>query len=625
MKVYRIPVWDNDSGVTHIATTWQIASDPEFKNIVKEVVDSTKYLDFWAVNFVVPKGKVYYIRAKRKFKEVENNTWIGPKKIVNDEAGLSEIIKPELKIETPYINNVDLDYEKGLTITLVPFKGNVPHIGTTWIIKNTNTGELLYKSINDSKNLTELNIDPKDIDFLNIPYITVTVLFHGKLGIESAPNTEVIELANKYFKINANKDIVPSEMDYEGTVEQTTVRKVNLYKAELFTIDNKKVCEGNVNNNKFVFSSSCLDPMMSYKVVLTLGYDNDDTKTFKVTYTFYTNTVTEKVLFNRNRTYKEILNVLHKDTCLVIDKENEDLKDNGLNTSIQMLTEETYVGIIPMVSKDNKVKAYFFSKNDGYFNYIKPMNGFNQGFSKYIKFELTPDNTLYVDTVEAVKINNDIKEVKVLHMFDFNPYTFELRYLKSIRRDDEFITDHNTNAYGVLNGEFYWAGISADDRTKVVVRKVDKNTKNMVTIYENRLDANDSDNIDNVMFARIPEDRFIIVPQYYNNTKEFFGYVLDLSKNTTYKLFTIPKEVRNKHVNVQTLDNGNVLIERTQLDNGNLYYAIINVEDTKNIVTKYTSPMINKDIELSNTIKLKSGNIIEFGFINNKGTSTLWE
>jgi len=623
MKVFRIPVWDNDNGVVHESTTWQLASDINFENIIQEVIESTEYLNYWKVNVVIPANKVYYVRAKRNFKGIKNNNWIGPKKVLNDESGLSEIIKPELKIDEPYINNINLDYEGGLTIKLTPFKGNVPHLATSWIIKDASSGKIIYKSLFDTKNLTELNVDP-DI-FINIPYIIIITLFHGKLGIESAPNIEIVEISKKYFELVANEKIVSSDIDYIGTIKQTTSETVKLEKAELFDSSNKKICSGDINNNEFKFSSSCLVPGMSYTVRLTIIYGNDKPSVSKIRFSFFTKSTTEKVIFNKERKYREIYNILNKDKVLVVDKKNGNLELNGLNTNIQMLTEETYVGAIPFISKDNKLKAYFFSKNDGMFNYIKPLEGFNKEFKKYIKAELTPGNILYIDTITTKTDNNGNKyDIKTLHIFKFNPYTFEIEFIKSVERDDEFITDFNSNAYGVLNGEFYWAGIDKNDKTKVIIRKVNKNTFDLVTLVNDKLDKNVDKEMDNILFTRITEDRFVVIPQYYNDDNELFGFVFDVSKKETYKLFTVPKEIRNNHVTINTLDNGSAIIQRTQLEDGKLYYVIINSEHSDTVETKYQELMIDKDVELTNNIKLKSGNIIQFGFKNGKGTSILW-
>jgi len=625
MKVFRIPAWDNSSGVTHVATTWQIASDINFENIIQEVIDSTEYLNYWKVNVVVPVGKIYYVRAKRKFAEVENDIWIGPKKVLNDEAGLSEIIKPEAKIEQPYVENIVLDHEDGLTITLTPYRGTVPHSSTSWVIKDTNTGEILYKSLFDTENLTELNISPTTVDFSNISHITLITLFHGELGVESAPTIETIELSKQYYEIIANKKIVPSDLDYTGSIKELTTRVVTLKRAELFDLTGKKICDGEVVDNEYKFSSACLVPNMSYTVKLTLTFDNDDSTEFTTSYSFFTKTISEKIVFDRGREYKEIYNVLHKDECLVLDKENNDLENNGLNTDIQTLSEETYVGVIPFVAKDGLVKGYFFSKNDGMFNYIKPIEGFDKEFKKYLKVELTPGNILYVDTI-TTKTDEDGNEydVRTLHIFKFNPYTFEVSFIKSIDREDEFITDFNSNAYGVLNGEFYWTSIDNNDRTKVIIRKIDKDTLDLVTIKNERLDTTVDKEMDNILFARILGDRFAIIPQYYNDDNEFFGYILDVSKDEIYKLFTIPAEVRNKHVFINTLDNGNILIQRTQLEDGKLYYVVIDAEHADVIETKYQELMVDADLELTSNVKLKSGNILQFGFVDDKGTSVLW-
>ena len=625
MKVFKIPVWDNDSGVTHESTTWQLATDTEFKNIITEVVDSTKYLNYWAVNIVVPKGKIYYVRSQRKFKEVENERWIGPKKVINEDAGLSEIIKPEMKIEDPYISDINLDYEKGLTVTLSPFKGNVPHESTTWLIRDMETGELLYSSMSDTKNKITLNIKPKEIDFSTIPYIVITTLFHGKLGIESAPSIETIEIGKKYYDIVANKKIVPSEENYEGLIKQTTVRKVTLKKAALLLMDKNLITEATVKDNSYVFDSKYLVPNMSYTVKLYLTFDNDDKTMFTASYDFFTKTISEKVVFDRARKYNELDEVEHNNTCLVVDTIDMSEGTNGLLEDIQTLTEEFYVGIIPMFGRDKKLKSYFFSRNDHMLNYTRNLV-FNEPHSKFIKFELTPSNKLYVDTVTSEKDKQgNVVEYRTMYIYNFNPYTQAMTLITTIKRDDEVISDINTNAYGVLNGEFYWGAVDKADATKVLIRKIDKNTNKVVTLVNKRLDEKVDIKMDNILFARTTEDRFMVIPQYYTTDKEFFGFVYDVSKDETYKLFTIPIEVRTQHVVTNTLDNGNVLIKRTQLENGKLYYGIVDGGNAKEVTTKYVEPMIDKDIELKNNIKLKSGNVISIGFKDKKGTMMLWD
>ena len=625
MKVFKIPVWDNDSGVTHESTTWQLATDSEFKNIITEVVDSTKYLNYWAVNVVVPKGKIYYVRSQRKFKEVDNKRWIGPKKVINDDAGLSEIIKPEMKIDDPYISNINLDYEKGLTITLSPYKGNVPHESTTWLIRDMETGKLLYKSMYDTKNQITLNIKPKEIDFSNIPYIVVTTLFHGKLGVESSPSIETIEVAKKYYSIVANKKIAPSEENYTGSIKQETVRTVTLKKANLFLMDDKLIAGASIKDNKFVFDSKYLIPDMSYTVKLYLTFDNNDKTMFVTSYSFFTKTISEKVVFNSGRKYNELDEVEYNNACLVIDTVDNDTNSNGLLEDVQMLTEEFYIGVIPMLGKDKQLKSYFFSRNDHKINYIKNLSDFKEKYGHFIKCELTPSNKLYIDTVVTEKDGKGEVEYRTMYVYDFNPYNQKMKYLATIKRDDEVVTDINTNAYGVLNGEFYWASIDKSDNTKVLIRKIDKDTNKMVTLVNKILDTSVNVDMDNILFARTTEDRFMIIPQYYNTDKEFFGFVYDVSKNETYKLFTIPIEIRTQHVVANTLDNGDVLIKRTQLENGKLYYGIIDGGESKTITTKYTEPMIDNDIELKNNIKLKSGNVLSIGFKNQKGTMTLWD
>jgi len=615
MQVFRIPVWDNESGLTHIATTWQIAKDKDFTSIVDQVVDSEEYLNFYKTNIIIPDGAVYWVRAKRKFKEVENDTWIGPKPVVSENTGTNELIKPPVSIEEPYVTDVNLDYEDGLTITLAPYSGSVPHKSTNWILEDLEGNKLLVR-LNDEENLLGLNIPNSEIDFTQIPYVKLRVSFNGELGAVSPVHTEVLNIGKKYYSIKANRGIVSSSENYEGEIIQETDRPVTLARAELYDVTMKKICDATIDGNKFTFDQSCLVPNQTYYVKLYIYFDNDTSTTFTTIYSIYTKDVTEKIRFDTNRTYNEIYKIVttQDDIDILHATENDKLYTEG-----EQLTEETYVGSILLLSRgvDEDFKWYFHDKNTGRLVYHKPAEGIDIGTKDMFKFELLPDNSAIVDKL--------VDNKRYVHIYDFNPYELKFASLKGYYRDDELVPDYNTNAYGVLNGELYWAAVDKNDRTKIYIRKVDRETKTLVTVFHDRLDPDDTRSIDNIIFGRILGDRFVVIPQYYSTDSEVFGFVYDVSKNERYKLFTVPEEVRTQHVKGVTLDNGNFGIFRTRLDDdGYLFFSIIPA-DGSDIITKSQNLMIPEDIELKSLIRLKSGNIIQFGYDSNgKFTQLLW-
>ena len=612
MKVFKIPVWDNSTGLTHIATSWQVATDIDFENIIYEVIDSTKYLNFIALNVDVPVGKVYYIRAKRKFKEVDNIDWIPPLKIINDDTSTSEIIKPSLNIEQPFINNYSVDYENGLTINLASYIGSVPHKATSWVIKDINTGEILYKSMYDTNNLLSITIPNDDVDFSKLDSIVSIITFHGDLSIDSSPNIEVLDLYKTYFTIDANKKIVPSDIDYIGKIIQKTEREVKLISAELFNLEGKKIADGEIDNNIFKFYSRYLIPNMSYTVKLKLNYTWYN-KDIYVRYSFFTKSMTEKIIFNKEREYNKTFTYLINNDYIVYDPVNNDLSIDGLNSNIDLITEQTYVGIIPMFSTDSKLKAYVLDKNNNRFTYVKNIEGFNKKVNNYLKIELLPNNKLYIDTI----VNNK----NTMYIYKFNPYTFKLTYLNTIVRHDEYVNTNNTNSYGVLQGELYYCSVDINDNTKIFIRKINKDTDLLETIYYGNLDNNLK--INNVVFNRIDLDRFIIIPQNNDNDNNIYGYVFNLDKNSLSRRFTIPIEVRNKNIFSIILDNGNLLLIRKDLEDSKLYYVIIDV-DISNGVYTYYKEFDYDDLLFNNLVKLKSGNFIIYNVKENKGISLLW-
>lgn len=190
--IYITPIVTG-SDLTHSGTSWQVAKDSNFTNLVVNKSNDTNNLLNLRVDLPLTKDDKYYVRHKLHFNNNSKQTaWSRPSIITKDSDGFSF---NNTVINTPRIslnvspNNTPLGgfIIKGSEFNM--FIGVGEHKSTDWNIEDSE-GNLVFERTNDKSNLTEYRIPqntlhPGKMYLIKVRYRSTTNSYsnYGKLPI----------------------------------------------------------------------------------------------------------------------------------------------------------------------------------------------------------------------------------------------------------------------------------------------------------------------------------------------------------------------------------------------------------------------------------------------------------
>jgi len=252
MKIFNIPEWDQDSGLTHYATTWVITSDSTGNNIVYQLDKSTTNLLGLDLNLEIPVGEVYYIKAMRYLKDsngndIVYNKWIGPTKLINDLSNQNDVLISKTYINTPYLIDSKVTVDKGLSLTIAPYSGDVPLKGTQIVIESL-LGKEVYSHLYDN---TTLNmVIPNSIyNFTTVEGFIIKIIHIGDLSTVSPVYKEKHSYIGDLYTIIGNlSEISP---DTNTTLEVLFNKDIytKLNSAVVKLLDDTVITNGDIVNN----------------------------------------------------------------------------------------------------------------------------------------------------------------------------------------------------------------------------------------------------------------------------------------------------------------------------------------------------------------------------------------
>jgi hypothetical protein len=160
-----IPPLDTGNDYKHTATSWQVASDPEFNNLlVNDVKDETNLTEKM-IDLPLHKDDLYYVRMKLHFDDGSSTSWSKPIIVTKDMDGFSVnntiVGTPEIISEyDPH--NFPLGGFNLKTSDFVLFTGTGNHRFTDWRIEDIN-GNLIWERRNTT-NLTEIRMPSRILE-----------------------------------------------------------------------------------------------------------------------------------------------------------------------------------------------------------------------------------------------------------------------------------------------------------------------------------------------------------------------------------------------------------------------------------------------------------------------------
>lgn len=238
MILAKLSAWKSINGLEHIATTWEIASDIEFKNVLETVENSKSMMMTLYSSIEVPVNTIYYIRAKRHYSNMSVGYWCKPIEVTNHYKKVTNLLyQKEIHIETPYVyvKQEEILNNETLTINTSQFEcDNDKHYCTSYFIYDENN-KLIYSKLMDSKNLTSITIENKSIYKQN-KQLKFAVIFKGESGIESKAGLKTIKLDRTInYKILTNLLNVKEETDLTINIDVIDdTRPLNIHSVHLY-------------------------------------------------------------------------------------------------------------------------------------------------------------------------------------------------------------------------------------------------------------------------------------------------------------------------------------------------------------------------------------------------------
>jgi len=270
-------------GWTHDATDWQVAEDPDFKNIVKESLGDTKnklvkIFDDSDLDY----SKSYYARARVVFNkglsewsnvDIVKFEDLDPIKVTLDLPTL--LATPEIKL------NFDPNNVPGglFTISTTPLNAstNVKHIVTNWIIEDSNNN-VVWSSLNDGENLTDIFVSYPILKEGETYFIKVSHVASSNdvspLGILTftVPKIPEIEVLSNLTDIPGDEDLVVKL----SPIENLKTLEWRFYAAGLNTIS--LLANDSTDTTTFIIDNkNFTNPLRTYILELIAELD-DGTK-----------------------------------------------------------------------------------------------------------------------------------------------------------------------------------------------------------------------------------------------------------------------------------------------------------------------------------------------------------
>jgi len=223
MITIKIRDWAVIGGITQVATSYQVAADSGFTNIVDDnPVDATNITAYYSPA-IVPLNATYYVRVMRHFSDNTNSGWGEVLAVTNTQPNGGLLAYDPIKVYQPVViaDPTILDINSTTyTLTSSQFVGvNEGHGYTVWVVLN-DRGDVL-EFAKSTIDLTSITFPKVLTKFLDTKYIKVLAI-HGTLtGIESPAGVVTKNISNVGFNMSIPADNHAAGMDLYVTLNPT--------------------------------------------------------------------------------------------------------------------------------------------------------------------------------------------------------------------------------------------------------------------------------------------------------------------------------------------------------------------------------------------------------------------
>jgi len=587
MITIKLKPWVPIDGLTHAATTYQIATDINFINIIDEVIEDSVNLTLYYSKVIVPIGVTYYGRYKRHFNTGNESSWSTVREITNTNISDGLIVNYDIIIDEPM---VFIDVDKILTSDTIEietsfFRGaGDGHYATHWIILDI-YNNILYSALYDEVNLTKITIPKTEVMTNDLNRIIIKASHISASGIESGYGEAIVDVYNFNFEVTSHiKRIIPY-VDYRLKLSKIDpALSNNINKIELKSLLSEEL----------IWSEAITEEIEYIDIPGVLLAESN---TYIVDIYVSNINIYEPVIrrINIETSPKNEVNIVDtnfKYTKVIKYKYTSQTPILAPNTHVNELYNKT----IPHIANNSQsIKKMTYDHNteklvselNSTVTGLSLLNMINTGtFYKYLT-----DNTILIDT-----ISNTGKPI-FMH-FQYNVVTRTATMLNSVERQDETLPIGTTNAFVQVNEtEFIYIPVNTNK-----ICKLDISTMGTAVLKEIPIETNVP-----ILLIDIGRGRYMCI----GGTAQK-GYVYNIITNTFSDGVSVVSEFRNRELRSVRLVNGDYLI----------YKTTSKVDDTKSVLYyNITEGVLNKlemissyTFSFSNSILLSNGKVL---LINN--------
>jgi hypothetical protein len=586
----------------HESTTWQIASDLGFTNILDSLLTSTEHLTDFTSTVEVPPNTVYYSRAKRFFTNGTSASWTNTEKLVSKSFMSNIVTSKKIVIDKPIVivDKASLDPSSdNIVVRTSSFKGEyTDHISTHWIITNDN-GEVCYKSINDTVNLTTLSINKYINNLMDKNELLIFAIHNGNESVESPLGKTSISLGTFNYRILSNTQRVLPYNDFVLNIE-----KIDVYAPTHITgislinpITNEAVQELVVttDDTTFTIPGDALSPYAEFYLdIYSIGNNgiyNYKRRLLKTIGSYHSEAEDSDYVYSKSYEsydYTGVSSLVNIPTNFY----TEELLD-GYFISAKTLGTRLYKCTYDRLTKLITMGAVY--KNIGLRYGAEGANDpVSTNHNNNIFVKLFDTNYLLLDN----EMTSNGSMYPVFTIYRYRPNTDDFILISSTHlRSDEFRALGYTNNYLQETA----TTILYIPYKNNVIKRLDLSTGNINIITTTPLDT---DGV-NLIFE-VNSDMYIVIG---SNTPKAYYY--EPSSGIYTEAFVIPTLFRNKHLKANKLINGDVAITIVEpIDSNDTYHGVLYFNKAKNQISLIeTTTMVDSWYPDVN-IKLKTGELL---------------
>lgn len=574
--------------IVQYGTTFKITTDVAGTNVLDTITKTTGEVTVWDTDLVIPTGEIYYVHILRLLRNIDgvninNENWIGPDPIYSNESQLNDALVPKFKIEVPYIQDVNLIANSGLTITLEPYTSDTEYLLTALTLSDLD-GNIIsnIKHDMDVDGNTVL-FDKTVTDFSQLTAVNVEVIHFANHSTISSCISEVFTLGETYYTvIGDTKDIDPLSKNLIK-LKGISAAPISISEATIIDKVSKTEITCDVEGDTIIIPTDIVYDR-SYTLDYSLSYHDHEGVIRQTTGTTVISTMnnSERMRFDTTHVFKNKIEHIASEGLTYTDLA-------ALRDDIKFNTEELFTNLIPMVGASDKLDLAIFDQD------AKTILT-----AKVNSKTLNVDNTIRLIDKKYTIIQTVSSNKPVLQISVYDPY-------------DNVFTTINTKTFNIynphadvpsfieFNNEVYVCGINYSDRTKFDVYRFNYETGGVTLLTS----MNVGTTLSTFAVGVSANDHIVLFPSGGN----IYKYIPTDSfvENNATKSYTLPSSFINRKNYVTSLINGDIFVIRSNSLSNILECYIINTKDSEiNIISNSYSGggMVN------NITELRNGNIL---------------